>query len=137
MFCRPPFFSGLPLSAHEYALRHILLSGAFIMIEMLIYVVTVGLAVYGLSCFVRLIWSLIVRCDHDEKTVILTALDNNTAEFALRHSVELAKCSGIDRVAAVDLGLDEETLLLAKMYANGEPMVSIYDRSNVIDEVLK
>ncbi len=106
------------------------------MAEMMLYVVTVSLAVYGLSCLIRLIWSHIIRANHSSDNVLLVTLKNGSAEFDLRHSTSLAKNCGIDRIVAVDGGVDSETNMIAKMYANNQPMVEICDINDKVSKII-
>lgn len=106
------------------------------MAEMTMYVITVALAVYGLSCFIRFIWSLIVRANRSSENVLLVPLRDENAEFSLRHAVALAKGNGIDRIAAVDCGLNDENRKIALMFANGEPTVSVFDSNEAVSKII-
>ncbi|GEM_PF-6395870 len=106
------------------------------MAEMTLYIITVALAVYGLSCLIRLIWSLIVRANHDSSEVLMVALRDDLAEFSLRHSVELANNCGIPRVVAINCGVQSETMTIARMIANSEPAVEIYDINDSISKII-
>lgn len=106
------------------------------MAEMTMYVITVTLAVYGLSCLIRFIWSLIVRMNRSSENVLLVPLHDENAEFSLRHAVALAKGNGIDRIAAIDCGMNDENRTVALMFANGEPTVSVFDRDEIVQKII-
>ncbi len=105
--------------------------------EMILYVVTVSLAIYGLSDIIQHMWSWLIKSNGRRNGVLLVALENGKAEFTIRNGTRLAKIYGVERIAAVDCGLDDETKTIAKMLANGEPMVEIYDENDRISKIVK
>ncbi len=106
------------------------------MAEIVLFAITVMLAVYGLACLVRFLWSLFIRSNRDYKNSLLVPLYDDTAEFSLRYAVELARVSGIKGIVAVDCGLNDEIRTVVRMFANEEPSIKIVTKWDNISKIV-
>ncbi len=106
------------------------------MAEIILFGVTVLLAVYGLSCLIRFMWSLIIGKNHIENSLLFVPIKNGTAEMDLRHGIEIAETCGIDRVIAVECDIDGETKRIAETVANSKPFVEICNINDRLSQII-
>lgn len=104
------------------------------MSEMIINIIIVALAVYGLTCIIRWIWSRAIKKGISQNILVVPLYDDNL-EFSLRDAVTLAKTAEIESVAAIDCGLSAESKQMALIFANSEPLVKIIDSSEVVKNI--
>ncbi|MBQ5885177.1 MAG: hypothetical protein IIW79_02070 [Clostridia bacterium] len=104
------------------------------MSEMILNIIIVALAICGSTCIIRWIWSWAIKRENNQNILVVPLYDNNL-EFSLRDAVALAKAAAIEKVAAIDCGLSDESKQIALMFANGEPLVKIVDSNDVIKNV--
>ena len=104
------------------------------MSEMIINIIIVALAVYGLTCIIRWIWSRVIKKGFSQNILVVPLYDDNL-EFSLRDAVTLAKTAEIESVAAIDCGLSAESKQMALIFANSEPLVKIIDSSEVVKNI--
>ena len=106
------------------------------MAKIILFAVTVLLAIYGLSNLIRFAWSLIIGKNYAENSLLLIPIKNGTAEMDLRHSIEIAENCGIDRVIAVECDIDGETKRIAETVANSKPFVEICDKNDRLSKII-
>ncbi len=106
------------------------------MAEIIMFAVTVLLAVYGLSCLIRYIWSLAIGKNHAENSLLLISVKNETAEMDLRRGIDIAELCGIERVIAVECDNGGETKRIAETVASEKPLIEICSINDRLSKIV-
>ena len=104
------------------------------MSEMILNIIIASLAIYGLTCLIRWIWALVIKKANNKSVLVVPLYDDNL-EFSLRDAVSLSKATSIEKIAAVDCGLSDESRRMALMFANGEPLVKIIGQNDIVEKL--
>ena len=104
------------------------------MSEMILNIIIAALAIYGLTCLIRCIWTWVIKKENNKNILVVPLYDDNL-EFSLRGAVALSKVTSIEKIVAVNCGLSDESKRIALMFANGEPLVKIVELNDIVKKL--